>query len=74
MAIQAHLAAHGIEARHLRMFKIAVDRELALYDQVITPLRRDRSSAGESRAAALWAEFDQLGAALRDALFPQEFL
>jgi hypothetical protein len=40
-----------------------------LYEQVISPLRRDRSDTGEDRVAELWAEFDQLGADLRDALF-----
>jgi len=62
-------AAHGIEARHLRMFRVAVDRELALYEQVVAPLARQRTDSGEGRAARLWAELDQLGADLRDALF-----
>jgi DNA-binding transcriptional MerR regulator len=70
--LAARFAAHGIEARHLRMFKVAVDRELALYEQVITPLRRDRTGGGEHRVAELWAEFDQLGAELRDALFRRD--
>ena len=61
--------AYGIEARHLRMFRVAVDRELALYEQIITPLTRSRGESGEVRAAEIWSELDQLGANLRDALF-----
>jgi DNA-binding transcriptional MerR regulator len=36
----ASLAAHGIEARHLRMFRTAADREVALAEQVAAPLQR----------------------------------
>ena len=61
--------AYGLEARHLRMFRVAVDRELALYEQIITPLTRSRGESGEVRAAEIWSELDQLGANLRDALF-----
>lgn len=67
--LAARFASYGIEARHLRMFKVAVDRELALYEQVVTPVARARGDGAEVRAAQLWADLDQLGADLRDALF-----
>lgn len=31
-------AERGVEARHLRMFKIAVERESGLYEQILAPL------------------------------------
>jgi DNA-binding transcriptional MerR regulator len=43
------LAAYGIEARHLRLFRVAADREIGLAEQVLEPLRRRRArgAAGE---------------------------
>ena len=67
--LAVRFAAFGIEARHLRMFRVAVDRELALYDQVVGPQARARGERGEPRETEMWAELDQLGANLRDALF-----
>ncbi|MCI2240666.1 MerR family transcriptional regulator [Paenibacillus sp. TRM 82003] len=46
----AALAAHGIEARHLRVFRTAADREVALAEQVAAPLRRQRSVDSAARA------------------------
>ncbi len=48
------LAAHGIEARHLRMFRTAADREVALADQVAAPLQRtgQRDQVAREIAAA----------------------
>lgn len=42
----AALAAYGIEARHLRLFRIAADREIGLAEQVLEPLRRRRARGG----------------------------
>ena len=45
----AALAQHGVQARHLRSFRTAADKEVDLVEQVVAPLRRaGRSgSAGE---------------------------
>lgn len=67
--LAARFASFGVEARHLRMFKVAVDREIALYEQIVAPLARHRQEGGEVAAAQRWADLDQLGADLRDALF-----
>ncbi len=42
----AQLASYGIEARHLRVFKSAADREVGLAEQVAAPLQRRRADAG----------------------------
>ena len=43
----ALMARFGIEARHLRPFKSAADREVGLVEQVVTPLVRQRGPGGE---------------------------
>ncbi|MGH8910008.1 MAG: transcriptional regulator FtsR [Egibacteraceae bacterium] len=52
------LAAHaarelmglGLEARHLRMYRQFVDRELALFEQLVTPLLRQRNPDARRQA------------------------
>ena len=42
------LAAYGIEARHLRPFRTAADREIGLVQQVVSPVRgRSRGTGGK---------------------------
>jgi len=48
----AQLAGHGIEARHLRMFRTAADREVALAEQVSAPLQRNGSRSGSGSGSA----------------------
>lgn len=43
----AALAGYGLEARHLRLFRVAADREVGLTQQILEPLRR-RSARGAS--------------------------
>jgi DNA-binding transcriptional MerR regulator len=47
----ARLTRFGMNARHLRTFRTATDREASLIDQVIAPAMRSRNS--EQRAAGL---------------------
>ncbi len=50
----AALAAHGIEARHLRPFRTAADREIGLVQQVVAPRRgRDPERDDETLAELL---------------------
>ena len=39
----AALARYGLEARHLRLFRVAADREVGLTQQLLEPLRRRRA-------------------------------
>ncbi len=39
----AALSRYGIEARHLRLFRVAADREIGLAEQILEPLRRRRA-------------------------------
>jgi DNA-binding transcriptional MerR regulator len=47
----AQLTRYGVDARHLRTFRTAIDREVALLDQLIAPALRSRNN--ERRAAGL---------------------
>jgi DNA-binding transcriptional MerR regulator len=64
----ASIAAFGIEARHLRSFKSAADREIGLVEQVITPLLRQKSSESKARAEEVANELASLSVKLHAAL------
>lgn len=48
--IVAELSEYGFQARHLRPVKAAVDREVGLIEQVLTPLARQPSRDSRGRA------------------------
>ena len=58
----------GVEARHLRMWKGAADREADFYEQVVTPLRSQRSNKARRQASETVSELAGLGARLHAAL------
>ena len=64
----AAIAAFGIEARHLRSFKSAADREIGLVEQVITPILRQKSSDAKARADEVANELASLSVKLHAAL------
>ena len=54
------LAGFGIEPRHLRTIRTAADREAALVEQVVAPLRRQRSGQSDARADEVGREVANL--------------
>lgn len=60
--------AHGIGARHLRMFKVAAEREAGFLEQVIMPLLKQRNPESRRQAVELVEELAGLGQELRSAL------
>ena len=62
---------HGIEPRHLRMYKAFADRELALFEQVVVAYRRQRNPEANERADATRADLARFGRTLRAALLQQ---
>jgi len=58
----------GADARHLRGWKVAADREVGLFEQMIQPLLRQRNPQATSQARQHLVDLDQLGGQLRDAL------
>src|SRR5690606_35876104 len=43
----AALASFGLEPRHLRLFRVAADREVGLTEQILEPVRR-RQARGQA--------------------------
>jgi len=64
----AEMAAFGIEARHLRSFKTAADREIGLIEQVITPFTRQKSTEAKARAQEVQKEIASLSIRLHSSL------
>lgn len=67
----AEMARFGIEARHLRMFKAAADREVGLLEQVVTPLVRQRNPEARARAEEVVRELAALSVKLHSTLVRQ---
>jgi DNA-binding transcriptional MerR regulator len=63
---------HGIEARHLRTYKVAVDREAGLFEQIVLPLLKQRNPEAHKRAARTLAELVHLGEVMRGVLLRRE--
>src|SRR4051794_18609929 len=64
----AEMARFGIEARHLRPFRSAADREVGLFEQVVTPLVRQRNPEARARAEEAVRELAALSVKLHATL------
>ena len=64
----AEMSRFGIEARHLRPFKAAADREIGLVEQVVTPLVRQRNPEARARADEVARELAALSVKLHATL------
>ena len=64
----AAFIGHGIGARHLRMFKVAAEREAGFLEQVAMPLLKQRNPQARRQAVELVEELSSLGHDLRSAL------
>ncbi|HEX8133380.1 MAG TPA: MerR family transcriptional regulator [Actinomycetes bacterium] len=60
------LADYGLEARHLRMYKLFAEREAALFEQVVAPLVRQRNPEARARARQTIEALAQLGSRMRE--------
>jgi DNA-binding transcriptional MerR regulator len=63
--LAAGFAKHGIEARHLRMYRSFAEREAILYGQVIQGVLRQRNPEARARARADLIELAGLGRGMR---------
>jgi DNA-binding transcriptional MerR regulator len=64
----AEMSRFGIEARHLRPFKAAAEREIGLVEQVVTPLVRQRNPEARARADEVARELAALSVKLHATL------
>ena len=60
------LSDFGLEARHLRMYKIFAEREAALFEQVVAPLVRQRNPDARTRARETLETLAELGGRMRN--------
>ena len=58
----------GFDARHLRGWKVAADREAGLFEQMIQPLLRQRNPGSREQARQQLTAMEQIGGQLRAAL------
>lgn len=66
--VSAELMRRGLEARHLRTYRLAVEREASLIEQLVAPLLRQRNPESRRRAASQIEELVELGARLHALL------
>jgi hypothetical protein len=64
----AELSRHGVEVRHMRIWRNAADRESDLFQQIVLPLLRQRNPQSRRQATETLAELTRLGGDLRRAL------
>lgn len=62
----------GVEARHLRQFRIGVEREAGLLEQLSAPMLRQRNPDAKRHAEELVETLAQAGSELRAALIERE--
>lgn len=67
-AAAASLAEYGLEARHLRAYRAAADREIGLFSQLVAPLARQGGPTARARAAETFRELAALTERLQAAL------
>lgn len=66
-SLAANFARHGVEARHLRMYKTAAEREATFYEQVIAPFMKQRNPTARRQAVQTLEELTKLGDSMRAA-------
>jgi len=64
----AEMARFGIEARHLRAYRAAADREIGLFEQVLAPLLHSRGPDASARAQEYTRELAALSVRLHATL------
>jgi DNA-binding transcriptional MerR regulator len=66
--LAAKFAGFGVEARHLRLYKNAADREAGFIEQIVIPMVRQRNPEARARAAQTAEELSDLGRQLKASL------
>ena len=69
--LAAAFARHGVEARHLRMYKTAAEREAGFFEQVVLPMVKQRDPEARSRSLEALADLVKLGEGMRGSILRQ---
>ena len=70
--IAAELMRRGLDARHLRTYRLAAEREVTLIEQLVVPLLRQRNPESRRRAASQIEELVELGTRLHTLLMERQ--
>lgn len=66
--VAGRFATMGVEARHLRLYRNAAEREAGFIEQIVTPLLRQRNPRSRSQAVESTDELVRIGNQLRASL------
>ena len=69
--LAAGFMAHGVEARHLRSYKVSAEREAGVFEQLVMPLLKQRNPSARAQATERLDELAGLGGRLRAAMLRQ---
>jgi DNA-binding transcriptional MerR regulator len=69
--LSATFMRHGVEPRHIRMYKVAAEREASVFEQLVMPMLKQRNPGARQEALELLAELSDLGDQLRSAMLRQ---
>ena len=69
--LSAGFMKFGVEARHLRMYRNAGEREASFFEQVVMPMLKQRNPEAHTQAIETLGELARLGQALRAAMLRQ---
>lgn len=61
-------ARFGLEARHLKMYKLSADREASFLEQVIVPILANRSQKSRAKAESALTQLGEVGSQFRTLL------
>jgi DNA-binding transcriptional MerR regulator len=73
-SVVARLSAFGVEARHLRSFRVVTDRESGLVEQIATPYSQPRDRDGRAREQETIRELASLFVQLHATLLRAELI
>ena len=69
--LAAGFMRYGVEARHLRMYKVTAEREAGFFEQVVMPMLKQRNPQARRQATETLTELSRLGQGLRQAMLRQ---
>ena len=72
--VVSRLAAFGVEARHLRSFRVVADRDSGLLEQIATPFSKPRDREARARQQEIIRELAALFVQLHGALLRAELV
>lgn len=64
----ASFLQHGIEARHLKAWRVAAEREAGMLEQIVIPIARKGSPQADSRAREVADDLVDMGNVIREAI------